>query len=290
MNWDDMRYFLALAREKQLSAAARQLGVNHVTVARRVKSLEQNLQSRLFTQHRSGFELTASGEDLLSHALEAEQVMQAANLRVAGRDAEQRGTITVTVPGPFAQRVVMPRIAEFRATYPNLDLTLLSTESLVNMAAREADIALRLTDNPPDYLVGRPLLALKHGLYASEEYLTRSQTPHDVILYTSERGVPQWLVDYFGAPKIALRVDDVSAMHQAVRCHLGVARLPCFMGDSDPALRRLDYVLPPSSYSVWLLNHIELRDARRIRICRQFLTDAVMQAANLILGEGSHYI
>lgn len=284
-----MRFFLALARAKNLSAAGRALGVNHVTIARRVKSLEQHLQSRLFSHQQDGYHLTGSGEDLLRHALEAEQVMQAADFQVAGRDSQQQGKVVITAPGNLAQRIILPNLEAFSIDCPHIQISLLTTENLVNMAAREADIALRLTAKPPEYLIGRALLPLTHGLYASQRYLQQRGANAEILLYTSETTKPQWVKTNFPDARLALSVDDVSALHHAVRCNLGIARLPCFIADSDPELRRLDYSLPPSDFSIWLLNHVDLRDTRKIQTCRQFLTDVVLQAADLIQGKASNY-
>lgn len=289
MNWDDLRFFLAVCREGTVSKAGRALGVNHTTVARRVHALEKELSVRLFDRLSDGYAMTQSAENLYSHALEMEERAQAIDREVFGQDAELKGPLKLTVSHDVASRLIVPKLDRFRRDYPCIDLELLTTTGLVDLAAREADIALRLTAEPPDYLVGRRVLPLRHGVYASATYLKKSRDIDELILFRGDSPQPEWASRHFPDARIALRIDDVRTMATAVGNHLGLARMPCYIGDADSRLRRLDLELTPSTWGVWVLSHVDLRSTARVRVCREFLFGILEEQRALILGEDSRF-
>ena len=287
--WDDYRFFLALCRERSVAAAGRALGVNHTTVARRIRSLEENLGTRLFEHSRDGHEMTQAAENLYGHAERIEEITHAIDRDVFGQDAELQGPLKLTVAHDVAERLVIPRLGEFHERYPCIDLEILTTTGLVDLAAREADIALRLTARPPDYLVGRQVLPLRHGVYGSIDYLEGACAPASVILFRSDEVVPEWVRHHFPEARVSLRVDDVGAMARAVANHMGLARMPCYIGDSEPSIRRLDLALTPSTWGIWILSHVDLRGTARVRVARKFLVDIVEAQRGLVLGDESRY-
>ncbi|MEO1576670.1 MAG: LysR family transcriptional regulator, partial [Pseudomonadota bacterium] len=258
MNWDDVRFFLALCREGSLSRAADALSVNHTTVARRIAALEEALGARLFDRTREGYAMTQAAENMYEPALDMEAHALTINRTVFGQDAELKGSLRLTVPYDFANRILAPALPAFRLKYPAIDLELLTTTDFVDMAAREADIAVRLTARPPEFLVGRKIMPLRHGVYASPDYLAeRPETPR-VILFRSQRTTPEWMQQHFPDAHVVLYTDNVTTMRSAVASGLGLARMPCFVADPDPALRRLDLALTPSDWAVWILSHVDL--------------------------------
>jgi DNA-binding transcriptional LysR family regulator len=288
-NWDDMRFFLALCREGSVTGAGRSLGVNHTTVARRINALEDNLGTRLFDHSRDGYEMTQAAENMYEHARRMEEITQAIDRDVFGQDAELKGPLKITVAHDVAERLVVPRLREFRAAYPCIDLDILTTTGLVDLAAREADIALRLTAKPPDYLIGREVVPMRHGVYGSPDCIrTLDEQPH-VILFRSEPEQPEWVRQHFPGAEIAMRVDDVGTMGLAVANHMGLARMPCYVGDSLPEIRRLALELKPSTWGIWILSHVDLRSTARVRVAREFLIDVIEKQRDLILGEKSRY-
>jgi len=289
MNWDDLRYFLAVCREGTVTKAARVLDVNHTTVARRVNALEGELGTRLFDRTNDGYAMMQSAENMYAHALEIEQRAQAIDRELFGRDVELKGSLKLTVAHDVSNILIVPSIPAFKNEYPCIDIELLTTTGLVDLAAREADLAVRLTAKPPDYLIGRKVMPIRHGVYGSPEYLRRSKEPRDVILFRGATGYPEWVRRHFPNAQLALRVDDVGTMREAVKNHLGLARLPCYIGDSDSNIRRLDLELTPSSWGVWVLSHTDLRSTARVRVCRECLFDVLAAQRALILGEDSTY-
>ena len=289
MNWDDLRFFLALSREGSVSGAGKALGVNHTTVARRIGALEAQIGTRLFDHTAYGYEMTQAAENMYAHALRIEETTQAIDRDVFGQDAELKGKLTLTIAHDIANRLLIPKIAKFRSAYPCIDLDIRTTAGLVDLAAREADIAVRLTAKPPDYLVGREVLPLRHGVYGAPQYLESLDGPADVILFRGNTGMPPWVSENYPDARVVLQIDDVSTMATAVRNGLGIDRMPCLIGDSDTDLRRIDLTLTPSDWGIWVLSHVDLRSTARVRVCREFLFDIIQQQRALVLGERSRY-
>ncbi len=290
MNWDDMRVFLALAREGTVSGAGRALGVKHTTVARRIRAFEERLGTRLFDRLPDGYAMTQAAENMFERALAMEGLVQAVDREVFGQDAELAGSLKLTVAHDLANRLILPKLGAFTEAYPHIDLQLLTTTGLVDLAAREADIAVRLTAKPPDYLVGREVMPMRHGVYGTSRTLRELTDPVRVILFRSDVDHPPWVTENFSNARTVLRVDDVSSMAAATRNHLGLSRMPCYIGDSDAGLRRLDVPLKLSDWGVWILSHIDLRATARVRVCREFLLETIEQQRPLIQGENSRYL
>ena len=290
MNWDDLRFFLALSRERSLSGAGRILDVRHSTVARRIAIFEERLGTRLFDRLADGYAMTQVAENIFEQAVAVEGIIQKVDRDVFGQDAELAGPLKLTVGHDQANILILPKLGEFTQTFPHIDLQLLTTTGLVDLAAREADIAVRLTPKPPDYLIGREVMRLRHGVYGTARTLKNPKDPVDVILFRGDEDHPTWVTENFSNARTVLRVDDVSSMAVATRNHFGLARMPCYIGDSDANLRRLDVPLKPSDWGVWILSHVDLRATARVRVCREFLEDTIEQQRPLIQGENSRYI
>lgn len=289
MNWDDARFFLAVCRAGSVSGASRTLDVNHTTVARRITAFEAELGTRLFDRTRDGYVMTQAAENLYANALRMEEYAQAIDRTMYGRDAELRGELKLTVPYDLANKIVAPVLPAYRRRYPGIDLELLTTTGLVDLAAREADIAVRLTAKPPDYLVGRKLLPLRHGVYATDRYLKSMGERPQVILFRGERELPEWVIDHFPDAEVVLRTDNLSTMHAAAAAGFGLARMPCYEVDGDRKLKRLDLELTPSTWGIWILSHVDLRSTARVRVTREFMSEAILEQKVLILGEASRY-
>ncbi len=218
-----------------------------------------------------------------------ESLALAVHREVFGQDAELAGPLKLTVSHDLADRLIVPKLGAFTEAYPHIDLQLLTTTDPIDLAAREADIAVRLTAKPPDYLVGREITRLGHGIYGTTRTLQKLSDPVNVILFRSEADRPPWVTENFPDARTVFRVDDVSSMAAATRNHLGLSRMPCYCGDSDTGLRRLDVPLTPSDWGVWILSHVDLRATARVRVCREFLLETIEQQRPLIQGEKSRY-
>ncbi len=288
-DWDDLRYFLAIARNGTVTAAAAKLGVNHSTVSRRIQAFEKKHAVRLFERIPSGYEITQSGENIYQKAIEIEQRAQDIERQLFGQDNRLQGKVVVTAPNMVLNDLVMPQLPVFRERYPGIDLIFQTTADLKNMAAREADIAIRLTPQPPESLVGRQVAHLSQGIYASKSYWTRNNKIHDVILWNDEVTTPSWVENYFANARIALRTDSVSTMVAAIKAGLGIAVMPSVVAEMHQDIYRLNLKLPPATWGVWVLSHVDLRSTARIRVCREFLVDILLQNKDLFEGLNSRY-
>lgn len=289
MNWDDLRFFLALSREGSVSGAGRVLAVKHTTVARRVAALEDQLGSRLFDRLPSGYAMTQVAENLYPHALAMEELAQAADREVFGMDTQLSGTLKLTASYDVFTRLITPKLHQFTDKYPGIDIELLSSTSLADLASRQADIALRLSPKPPEYLIGREIVPLRHGVYASAKYLKKKRGGEKLILWEHERKMPEWVDTHFSDARVITRTTEIMTMMEAVKNHLGIARMPCYVADAEPTLRRIDVALSQSDWGVWVLSHVDLRSTARVRVCREFLIEIIELQRNLIEGLASRY-
>ena len=289
MKWDDLRFFLALAREGSVSGAGKVLGVKHTTVSRRITALEEKLGSHLFTRTHSGYAKTQAAENLLPHALAVEDIVQTADREVFGMDTQLSGSLRLSASYDVFSRLVTPHINRFLKQYQGIEIELVSSTSLLDLDSREADIALRLSPKPPEQLIGREIVTLGHGVYASEQYLRDNPCQDQLVLWTHDTDKVEWVREHFPQARVVARVSEIITMMELVKNHHGLARMPCFVGDSEPSLRRLDLSLTASNWGVWVLSHADLRTTARVRVCREFLIEIIEQQREVIEGLNSRY-
>ncbi|SFV06576.1 LysR family transcriptional regulator [Pseudoduganella namucuonensis] len=288
LDWEDLRYFSAICRGGSVSAAARRLGVNHSTVLRRVDGLERALGVRLFERFQSGYVMTAAGEALRQGLGGVEERIDAARRAVGGRDQSLSGEIRVTTTDTLARGMLMPSLARFQQRHPDVRLQLVVNNSFLNLNRREADVALRPSNAPPETLVGRRLGALGSAIYASHAYLRAAAKrgvaaddwpAHDWIGLDdtlAHLAQSRWLAAAVPAHRVTTRVDSLLTMVDAAREGMGMAPLLCLLADQERRLRR---VAPPDpsfdaarfDTDVWLLTHRDLKDTARVKALTLFL-------------------
>lgn len=286
LNSDELRLFLAVMREGNMLAAARRVGVDHSTVARRIGNMETTLGARLFDRSPRGVTPTPAAFALVSHAERVESELLAAMNSVAGRDREVEGIVRLATPEAFAANLVAPHIADFRARHPRLTLELASESKASSLSKREADMAVMLKPPPKGRLVTRKLVDYRLGLYASRDYLERQGEPasradlnrHAFVSYIEElAGFPEMIaLDQIlpGAPT-AFRASSSAAQQEAVAAGAGIGVLHLFSANRDERLVRL---LPGEVEvwrSYWLVMHSDLQRLPRIRATGEFLDEVV---------------
>jgi DNA-binding transcriptional LysR family regulator len=276
-DWDDVRFFLEVARNGNLTQAAKALGVNHSTVSRRIKSLENKINSRLFERTASGYVLTDYAEDIYQTALEIEENHQTFARRLQNKNTSLVGKITLTMPHDIFEFFLVDHIADFQKQFSDIELDLLVSKGVRNLNAREADIAIRLTDLPPEYLVGKNITPLLHDLYKPKNLEVFEETP--IVVWTSDEAVPEWAKKNCINPKIKLRVDDLFAMYRAVESGVGLARMPVYIHHFCKSLEieRMMINGQHSSWGVWVLSHVDLRKSVRVKILKDFLSDCIVK-------------
>jgi DNA-binding transcriptional LysR family regulator len=286
MNWDDLRFFLAVARHGSHSAAARALGVTQPTIGRRMAAFERELGTRLFVATRLGQDLSATGRELRVHAERMELDALAAERASAGRDLGMRGQVTITASEWLVGAVLAPLIAPFSARHPELELELVSEARHLNLMRREADIALRPSRFEDDDVVERKVALVSFGLYASEAYLARHGQPdfarrcdgHRLIaMSTALTKIPDldWLPPLTSKAFVAVRSNGREAMASLASAGVGMACLPRLIGDRTPRLRLLSTPSAAPERPLWLGVHRDVRKLPRVRATLAFLAEAI---------------
>jgi DNA-binding transcriptional LysR family regulator len=291
IDWDDVRYFLAVARGGSVRAAAARLGVNHATVLRRIAQLEERLGVHMFEKLPSGYRLTAAGEEVLEFADQMEASSHLLETRVFGRDQSVRGLLRVTLAPPLATHLLMPDFADFARLHPDIEMEILSSGDLANLTNREADVAIRVVYDRktlPLNLHGMKGPELFGGVYMSCDGLAawRAGAPDPIRwIVISIHGIPDWAsegeVRTTGVP---FRTTDAEAQIVAVRQGLGMTTLPCFVGDADPLLARVPGTDLHMYGTVWLLTQGETRKTKRVRLFTEFISRRLAAYAPLLAG------
>src|ERR1700712_4659823 len=289
IDWDDIRYFLAVARGGSVRAAAKSLAVNHATVLRRIAQLEERLGALMFEKLPAGYRLTAAGEEVLELAKQMEASSLKLETRVLGRDQSVRGLLRVTLAPTLATHLLMPDLADFARLHPDIEMEILSSGELANLTNREADVAIRVVydRNPlPLNLHGLKGPELFGGVYISRDRLAawRAGAPDPIrwIVIRSD-GIPDWAREV-RATGIPFRTTDGEAQIVAVRQGLGVTTLPCFIGDADPLLARAPDTDLHMYGTVWLLTQGETRKTKRVRLFTEFVSRRLAAYAPLLAG------
>ena len=279
-NWDDVRYFLTLHRQATLAAAGTALSLDPTTVGRRLVKLEEGLGARLFDRTPTGYVLTEAGHRLLPRAERIEREALGVERDVAGEDQKLEGIVRLTATEMLTTRFIAPHLRRFRERYPEIQLELHCTNLDVNLARREADIALRLARPTQEDLIIKRLSFIDLGLYASLDYVDRMGLPkgslagHQLIMFANTRPFRrenEWLAARMDGAHIALRSDSVSAIYSATAAGAGIALLPCLVADHDRHLVRVPQDGAPEPRQIWQAVHKDLRDSARIRAVLDFI-------------------
>lgn len=282
LRWDPLRQFVAVARAGSVAAAARQLGVSHATVIRNVAQLEQRLGLRLFDHVRSGYRLTADGEEVLTDALAMAEHAEALLRRATGKDPVPQGRLKL-VTADASLFDPMPLLRRFLEAQPGIELVLEDAPegAEARLAGLHADAALVVTNAPAEDLVGRQLARLQLRWYASPEYLRRfgdrPPEPDDCHWIAWTDGASAELDEAWqraalrrltGRPRVVLQTRGHADAVAAARAGVGVALLA---EEAGSGLVQLPFPEPPGLLGVWLLTHPDLRRAGRVRALFEFV-------------------
>jgi molybdate transport repressor ModE-like protein len=291
MDWDDVRYFLAVAREGSVRAAAERIDVTHSTVLRRIAQLEKRLGAQMFEKLPSGYRLTDAGEEILEFAEQMEESSNRLETRVFGRDQSVRGRLRVTLAPTLATHLLMPDFADFARLHPEVEIEILPSGELVNLTNREADVAIRVVydrSTLPLNLHGLKGPELFGGVYMSRDLLAAWRAgAADRIrwIVISGNGVADWARGgEIPAAEVPFKTTDGGAQIVAARQGLGMTVLPCFVGDADPLLARAPGTILHRHGTLWLLTHGETRKTKRVRLFTEFVSRRLSAYAPLIAG------
>jgi DNA-binding transcriptional LysR family regulator len=283
MEWDDIKYLLAVARTGSLTGAAQVLKTSVATVGRRITMLEKRLGARMFDRSQNGYALTESGEAIRQKAEEVEEAVLSLERAAFGRDLRASGKVRVATADDIASFIIAPKLPAFRQAHPAIVLEVVSSWDVANLTRREADVALR-TARPTqgDYVI-RQAGTWMCAVYASRSFVRAHKLSKgmdampdvDVITWTEEhrfRG-GDWFEKHAREPAVVFSANSRHVQYAACKAGLGAAILPCIAADSDPDLVKLVPADRVRSVPLWLLAHRDLLRTARVRAVMDFLAD-----------------
>jgi DNA-binding transcriptional LysR family regulator len=293
LDWNDLRFALAVADGGSLAAGGRLLGVNHTTVLRRIAALENRLGTRLFERLPTGYSLTPQGEELIEAARGIGDTVGRLELRLAGADLSVSGPVRVTTTDTLMASLLPAIFAELKAAHPGIELEVTTSNQFLNLTRREADVAVRPADDPPPSLFGRRITSVGFAVFARRD-IHRNGTEPDADLSNRPWIVPddslsttaaaRWIAAEFPDVRITARADSFVTMAALAEAGLGVAALPCYLGDRSIALARLTAPVEAMRSGLWVLTHEHLRRTARIRTFMEFVSAALTRERRAIKG------
>lgn len=284
-NWNDLVFFLELARQGRLLPAARRLKVDHTTVSRRISELEKDLAVKLFVRRPDGFVLTEEGHKLLSVAERMEAQSNAVAETISLKSSELSGKVRLATMEGIAAYYLADRLTEFNKLYPRILVELVTERHLTNLSKREADISLSFEPPLGTRLDVKKAGTFALGLYSSQSYLEKRGTPadidelheHDFVDYIADLiAIPKvhWLFDIIQPEHVVFRSSSMAAQQNALAAGRGIGLLPYFSASTDDRLIR---VLPQVSAKreIFVSVHEDIQFMSRIRALTKFLADLI---------------
>ncbi len=289
-DWDDVRHFLEVAKARSLSGAAEKLGVNQSTVSRRVAALEKRLGAQLFDRAPgSGWVLSLAGEQVLGLAEHMADNAQQISTAVMRNRTELSGVIKVTCGDAGTQSTIVQTIAGFSRLYPQIELSIHISDQTLDLAAREADVAIRVTSQPPPNVVGKRICSIGMAIYGTEELAEQIKTGDRkipvIVNSLDNMESPDWVQDLFPEYTAMHRCNTIPVKIETALQGIGVTKLPVVIGENTRGLVRIMPHKSDVELGFWVLSHVDLRSTARVRLFRDYLVEKFTAAAPMIAGE-----
>lgn len=280
MDWNALKTFRAIARHGTLAGAARELGVNHSTVFRRINEFEKALGSRVFERLKEGYQLTSTGEALWQRSDQIELAFADLEHSLMGQDLKPRGNIVITAPDNLAFSYLPEYLAEFRQQYPEVTIELIVSNENFSLTRREADIAVRAADKVPEHLVGHQITRYGWSFFIGEKWQgTLPETLEEIGDYPliggeghmSQLQAFRWLDKKYRQQQV-VRSNNLVAMTAMAEAGIGIALLPD--DQNRKTIRRLFSCPPANRSALWLLTHPDIRHVERIKLLMGHLRES----------------
>jgi len=294
-DWDDLRFFLAVARHHSTLAAGRALKVNQSTVQRRLTELERHIGRPLVKRHPTGYRLTELGREMVAHAERVEQAVLGFEQHLDASKREAVGVIRVTCPEPLVYRITQSGLLDrFHARHPGLRVEFVMSDKYLDLAKGDADVALRSGDTDGD-LVGRKIADSIWAVYASRRYIERHSKPeriedleqHALVGFDAtmaKHRAAKWLGQVAPNGKIVARNNSVLGLLYAVKSGVGVGPLPTAIADAEEDLVRVLGPIPELARIWRLLTPPELRRTPRVAAFFDFITEEIDALRPILTG------
>jgi DNA-binding transcriptional LysR family regulator len=290
---DDLQLVRAIGEAGSLTAASQSLHVDHSTAFRRLGAIEDRLSARLFKRSRSGYVPTPAGEEAIAAAVRILDEATTLEQRLAGEDLRPSGTVRVTTPDTLID-LLTPIFDLLSLAHPAISLELIVSNAFLTLTRRDADIAIRPIAEAPEYCVGRRLAGVATAPYAAPAYLDGQSGSLDLAVQRwlgfedslSHLRSARWFEAHVSPDRIIYRSNSLLALRAAARAGIGVAALPCYLGDRDPSLCRIGPPMREMEVSLWLLTHETMRNVVRVRAVLDFVTQHLPRERDLLEGRG----
>jgi DNA-binding transcriptional LysR family regulator len=294
LSWDDFRYVKAIADTRSLGGAAAALGVNHSTVFRRLGQIEKQLGSRLFERGRGGYALTPSGEEMVELAERVGDDITSFERRITGRDLRPSGELRITTTDTVLLHLLTEVLVGFRHAYPEIVIDIVVSNAMLNLSKRDADIAVRATYHAPDTPASRRVARIAWAVFGAKALagspfdLRSDPTRHSWVAFADHIAIARaskWFRDRgVDEERVVYKVNTMLGLAEAVAGGVGLALLPCFIGQSVPGLAQLTAPLPELEGELWLLTHPDLRNTARVRAFMDFCAAEIARRQTIIEG------
>lgn len=289
-NWENMRVFLAVARAGSARQAAEGLGVHYTSITRRVAAFEKQMGAHLFDKGVNGYSLTEHGLSVLRHAETMENEAFAIERRLTGADERISGELRVTMSTTIAAYLLVDGLRDFRSAHPGIKLSIDTGYRFADFNRREADVTIRVSDDPGDQLVGRKFGTYHQSVYATRSYLEQ-HSPQEAdsgccwLDWTNEETFhKQREKSEFPNVRDYMQIEDEVLLLEAAKAGMGIATLPCFYADSTPELVRVSLRPPEPVLGVWLLTHPDLNKNAKVRCFIDFFAAVLSDRSDLLAG------
>lgn len=293
-DWNDLRYFLTVARMEKLTSAARRLETDHATVSRRVAALERSLNAKLFERSPRGYALTLQGERLLAFAEAIESQAIAAENEISNANYSLSGTVRIGAPDGFGSYYLSPRIGQLLKAHTDLDLQLVAMPRIFSLSKREADLAIGLAPPPEGRLFARRLTDYQLGLFATRRYLARHRAirePEDLRRHTLIGYIDDlifspeldYLPEILGGLQPQFKSSNLIAQMRATLADAGLCVLPYFMATEHPELVAVLQSEVVITRSFWMIVHSDMRGLARVETVMDFISRQVQATKRLFV-------
>ena len=292
LEWSDLSVLLAVCRAGSLSGAGRSLGQNHSTIFRKINAIEAKTGVRFFERLPEGYAMTDAGQSALRYAERIEAEVQALSREVLGQDMRLQGKIRVTAPEGMITQITPRLFTDFCQLHPEVTIEVTGATVALDLVRREADVAIRATNSPPDASLGRKVCDFRFSIYSSPAYLEKNKgKPLQEQSWCLISGVIDWLVPHVwkkksqGEEQVVFSSTNPLAVQNTTAAGMGVTALPCYLGDADPRLVRVGgELLEYRTMELWILTHPDLRHTARVKALIAFLYEALLKEKDLFEG------
>jgi DNA-binding transcriptional LysR family regulator len=278
-DWNDLRLFLVAAEENSVASAARAIGVVPSTLWRHLRKFESRMGTPLFVRNNRGYVLTDCGLTLREHARQVRALIMSASEQCATYE-QPCGRLRLATSDALIPHIVAPTVKALRQTHPQLIVEVTISNSMADVERYEADLALRVTGQPPPNLIGRKMGELVFGIYGASATADKAKDLNKsqwVIPSERHKGfvTQTWLQEHYPHARIACQVDSMLALVGMIETGMGLGLLPRHIGKHRRMLREIDIDTPMPRLPLWLLHHPDMKNSKNIRVFAGALSPVV---------------